>query len=403
MSLVVALSGVSLAIWLFLILFWGNFWRCDQRLDPGDIDTTEIDTTLPEWPSVCAIIPARDEAESIGQTVRSLLSQSYPGPLSLVLVDDQSSDGTADIARAAANDLGQSDRLQILITPTLPEGWSGKLWALNTGVNHVSSQDNEPPDYVLLTDADIIHPQGNLKTLVAKSMVDKREMVSLMVQLHCQTFWEKALIPAFIFFFQKLYPFPWANNPQRKLAAAAGGCILLRRQSLLNAGGIAVVKDALIDDCSLAAAIKHAPSTHKKQWGRIWLGLSTQTKSLRIYDTLDSVWTMVARTAFTQLRYSTLLLIGSVIGMFLVYLWPPLGVIVGLATGQIWVTIASGLTWLLMAIAYAPTIRLYRLNPVWTLGLPLVSFLYTLMTIDSALRHWRGEGGAWKGRVYPAQ
>lgn len=398
MGVVFCLTGLSLLIWLFLVLFWGNFWRCDQRLDPG-----KIETNLDPWPSICAIIPARDEAESIGQTVNSLLTQDYPGLFSIVLVDDQSSDGTAQIARSAADQLAKGDRLQILTTPPLPEGWSGKLWALNTGVNSLSQRRDALPEYVLLTDADIIHPDGNLKTLVSKAVQDNRELVSLMVQLHCQTFWEKALIPAFIFFFQKLYPFPWANNPQRKLAAAAGGCILLRHESLMNAGGLAVVKDALIDDCSLAAAIKHAPPAHSKAWGRIWVGLSTQTKSLRIYDTLDSVWTMVARTAFTQLGYSTLLLIGSVFGMCLVYLWPPLGVVFGMITGHRIVAIASGLTWLLMAIAYAPTIRLYRLNLLWTLALPLVSFLYTLMTIDSALRHWRGEGGAWKGRVYPAK
>ena len=399
MVVLLILSGLSLFIWLFLLLFWGNFWRCDQTLDPGDIQADVV-----EWPSVTAIIPARDEAESIGQTVHSLLSQDYSGKFSVVLVDDQSSDGTADIARAAADNLGDN-RLTVLSNTPLPAGWSGKLWAVNTGQNYVLEQD-KAPDYVLLTDADIIHPPGNLKTLISKAVQDDRQMVSLMVQLRCQTFWEQLLIPAFIFFFQKLYPFPWANNPKRKLAAAAGGCILLRSQALKEAGGIASVKDALIDDCSLAAAIKHAPKQQdppSQEWGRIWLGLSTQTKSLRVYDSLETVWTMVARTAFTQLGYSTLLLIGSVFGMFLVYLWPPLALVLGLVTGQLTVAMMGGATWLLMAIAFAPTIRLYRLNLLWTLALPVISFLYTLMTIDSALRHWRGVGGAWKGRVYPAK
>lgn len=392
-----ALSVLSLVIWLVLVLFWGNFWRCDQRLDPG-----QLEVAVQSWPSVCAVIPARDEADSIGLTVQSLLSQDYPGLFEVLLVDDQSSDGTADIARQMATDLGQSDRLKILRTPTLPEGWSGKLWAVHTGVTHVVERATEPPDYILLTDADIVHPQGNLKTLLAKAIQDKRKMVSLMVQLHCQTFWEKALIPAFIFFFQKLYPFPWANNPKRKLAAAAGGCILVQRQALVEAGGIPAIKDALIDDCALAAAIKQS-SKDSGQWGRIWLGLSTQTKSLRVYDRLETVWKMVARTAFTQLHYSSILLVLAVVGMLLVYLWPPVGLMVGVATGQSGLAIAAGLAWGLMAIAYYPTIRLYRLNFLWCLALPLVAFSYTLMTIDSAWQHWQGKGGAWKGRVYPAK
>ena len=395
MVFLLVLSALSLVIWLVLLLFWGNFWRCDQRLDPGDIEIH-----LEVWPSVCAIIPARDEADSIAQTVISLLSQSYPGKFEVILVDDQSSDGTAEIAQQAAQDLNQTDRLTILTTPALPVGWAGKLWAVHTGLTDLAN--NHPPDYVLLTDADIIHPQNNLKTLIAKAIQDKRKLVSLMVQLHCQTFWERALIPAFIFFFQKLYPFPWANNPNRKLAAAAGGCVLVNHQALVTAGGIPAIKDALIDDCALAAAIKTSASTDQK-WGRIWLGLSTQTKSLRIYDTLDTIWTMVTRTAFTQLHYSPWLLIGSVLGMTLVYLWPPLGLILGLVFGQTWSAIAAGLAWMIMAIAYTPTLRLYQINRLWSLALPVVALLYTFMTLDSALQHWQGKGGAWKGRVYPAK
>ena len=398
-----SISILSLVIWIVLLLFWGNFWRCDQRLDPGDVQDS-VET----WPNVCAIIPARDEADSIGQTVHSLLSQNYPGVFNVILVDDQSSDGTADIAHKTACDLGQRERLTILTTPDLPQGWAGKLWAVHTGVSSLDSSQElkspnakeQAPEFLLLTDADIVHPQGNLKTLIAKAVTEQRAMVSLMVQLHCQTFWEKALIPAFIFFFQKLYPFPWANNPNRKLAAAAGGCILVSRKAFQNAGGIPAIKDALIDDCSLAAAIKHNTPSDQK-WGRIWLGLSTQTTSLRIYDTLDTIWTMVARTAFTQLGYSSVYLAGSVLGMLLVYLWPPIGLIIGSLTGNIGIIATAGLAWFIMAIAYTPTIRLYQLNLLWSLALPAVAFLYTLMTIDSALQYWQGKGGAWKGRVYP--
>ena len=215
-----------------------------------------------------------------------------------------------------------------------------------------------------------------------------------MVLLHCENFWEKLLIPAFVFFFQKLYPFPWVNNPQSFMAAAAGGCVLIRRQALENIGGIEQIKDALIDDCSLAKAVKS-----KSKQG-IWLGLSETTVSLRAYEDLKSIWELIARTAFTQLNYSTLLLIGTVIGMSLVYLVPPLGLIVGLIINNWLVTAIALITWFLMTIAYLPTIKLYKISFLWGFCLPAVAFLYSLMTIDSAWQHWQGKGGAWKGRTY---
>ncbi|MCM1983125.1 glycosyltransferase [Lyngbya confervoides] len=400
-SALLVLTLLSCLIWMGLLTLRGGFWRCDQRLD-CPVNRPE----WTDWPRVCAIIPARDEAAYIGATVRSLLTQDYAGAFEVVLVDDQSSDATAALAQQTAADLGEGHRLRILTTPPLPPGWSGKLWAVNTGVQHVLQAPGRPPDYLLLSDADIVHPKGNLTALLSKAITENRLLVSLMVQLRCQSFWEKALIPAFIFFFQKLYPFPWANSSRHKLAAAAGGCILLQRQALLQAGGLERVKDALIDDCSLAAAVKQTAATKdsgKTTWGRIWLGLSTQTHSLRAYDTLDTIWTMVARTAFTQLGYSTVLLLGSVLGMILVYLWPPLAIAVGALTQHPWIALCGGLAWLLMAIAYLPTVRLYRLPPLWAMTLPATALLYTLMTLDSARRHWQGRGGAWKGRVYPAK
>jgi hopene-associated glycosyltransferase HpnB len=324
------------------------------------------------------------------ETLRSLLRQDYPGSFQIILIDDQSSDGTAEVARQTAVELNKSDRLQILSGQPLPAGWSGKLWAVEQGIQAASAA---APDYLLLTDADIVHGPNNLRQLVSKATVDNLDLVSLMVLLRCTSFWERFLIPAFVFFFQKLYPFPWVNDPSRKTAAAAGGCILIKRQSLAAAGGIAIVRQALIDDCALGAAIKNSG-------GRIWLGLSKTTRSLRPYPSLETIWTMVARTAFTQLGYSPLLLVGALVGMVLVYLVPPLAAIGGGLTGNWPVAIVGGITWLLMSLAYWPTVRLYRLSPVWAFSLPAIALLYNLMTLDSALRHWRGQGGAWKGRVY---
>ncbi|MEO0376796.1 MAG: glycosyltransferase, partial [Cyanobacteria bacterium P01_A01_bin.17] len=316
--------------------------------------------------------------------------------LTVILVDDQSDDGTGAVAQQVAVELGQESDLQVMTTSPLPPGWAGKLWAMDQGVAALEQQEDSP--YVLLTDADICHHPDNVRSLVIKAEQEQRDLVSLMVLLRCDSAWEKLLIPAFVFFFQKLYPFPWVNNPNRKMAAAAGGCILLRSQALKQAGGLVTIKDALIDDCSLAAAVKSSGPS-----GNIWLGLTTSTFSLRPYTTLESIWTMVARTAFTQLNYSPLLLIGSIVGMSLVYLVPPLSLLYGCIAGVQSIAIIGGVTWILMAIAYWPTIRLYRLSPLWTFALPLIAVFYNLMTLDSARRYWQGKGGAWKGRVYPAR
>jgi len=382
-------------IWVGLLLFRGQFWRANQRLDP--------DLRLPDsypWPAVCAIVPARNESEVLPQSLRSLLQQTYPGPFKVLLVDDQSTDGTSAIAQKIATDLNQNDTLQLLTTTPLPPGWSGKLWAMHQGIETVLAETTQPT-YFLLTDADILHDADNLYNLVAKAQQDNRKLVSLMVLLRCQSIWERLLIPAFVFFFQKLYPFPWVNQPQKQMAAAAGGCILVNRDALVEAGGIHAIREALIDDCALAAVIKITPKSQSNR--NIWLGLTTSTQSLRPYDTLDSIWSMVARTAFTQLNYSTLLLLGTVVGMFLVYIIPPLSVGLGLALGNLSMTILGLLTWILMTLAYLPTIRLYQLSPLWAISLPLIALLYNLMTLDSARQYWQGKGGAWKGRVYPAR
>jgi hopene-associated glycosyltransferase HpnB len=390
--LALGLSGLS---WIYLLAFRGRFWRCDQRL------TVSSRTSLRQWPSVCAIVPARNEASMLTQSLPGLLTQSYAGNFRVLLVDDQSTDGTANVARQTAQACPHQTPLEIMTTDPLPKGWSGKLWAVHQGIEQVLQDPSQPlPDYFLLTDADILHGQDTLKQLAIKAEKERLDLVSLMVLLRCQSFWEKLLIPAFVFFFQKLYPFPWVNQPHHPMAAAAGGCILVRRETLMGVGGIEIIRKALIDDCALGAAIKGAASPQDGGTGRIWLGLTTTTVSLRPYPSLQTIWNMVARTAFTQLHYSFRLLLISLFSMIVIYLVPPAAVLLGGMTGRWLIVAIAALIWSLMMGAYWPTIRLYRLSPLWTLTLPFIAVLYTLMTADSALRHLQGRGGAWKGRVY---
>jgi hopene-associated glycosyltransferase HpnB len=385
-TIILSLTLLSLVIWLFLILFWGQFWRINHQLEATPDKNIENNTL----PTVCVIIPARNEADVIPISLRSLLLQDYPGKFTIFLVDDQSSDGTAHIAEGVAYALDKTQQLQIVTSTSLPPGWTGKLWAMEQGLQTASTLT---PDYFLLTDADIEHDPSNLHRLVAKAEAQKLDLVSIMVRLRCQSFWEQLLIPAFVFFFQKLYPFSWVNNPKKANAAAAGGCILIHSEALNRIGGLQIIRQALIDDCSLAKAVK---STH----GKIWLGLSTLTYSLRPYDSLKTIWDMVARSAYTQLNYSPFLLIGSLLGMTLVYLLPPIAIIFGLVLGNWIITLISFIGYLLMTFAYFPIIRFYKCSPVFAFSLPIIAFLYTSMTIDSALQHWQGRGGAWKGRVY---
>jgi hopene-associated glycosyltransferase HpnB len=381
---IIIITALSLGIWLFLLLFWGNFWRADCRLDSS--------SALDYYPRVCAVVPARDEAEAIAVSLTSLLHQDYAGEFSVVLVDDNSSDRTTEIALETAASLGKSDLLKIIRGQPLASGWKGKLWAMHQGIESVSTQAN-PPDYWLFTDADIQHDSKNLTQLVTKAVTADLDLVSLMVLLRCQSFWEKLLIPAFVFFFQKLYPFTWVNHPHNSMAAAAGGCVLISNQALTSIGGVARIKDALIDDCTLAQAVKSSGNN-------IWLGLSETTISLRGYDNLKVIWDTIARTAYTQLNYSPWLLIGTIVAMIIVYLIAPIGMIWGLITSNWLVFSTCSVTWLLMIWAYAPTIKLYKIALPWVGLLPAIAFLYSLMTIDSAVKYYQGQGGAWKGRTY---
>jgi hopene-associated glycosyltransferase HpnB len=378
------IAALSLAAWLYLLFAHHGFWCASEKLPP-----VAATPDLAAWPSVAVIIPARDEAETIAQTLESLIAQDYAGTLSIVVVDDNSEDGTGALARETAQRQGAHDRITVVSGTALPAGWSGKLWAIEQGVRVAGA-----PDFMLLTDADTVHAPETLRRLIAKAEGERRDLVSLMVQLASVTFWERLLVPAFIFFFQMLYPFPAVNSQRSAIAGAAGACILVRRTALERIGGVAAIRSALIDDCALAGAVK-------RSGGAIWLGLADRSFSLRRYRSLREFWRMVARTAFTQLRYSSLLLLLTVLGLTLVYLAPPLTLLVGAFAGDWSAALLGAAAWTLMCIAFIPTLALYRLPAELAFALPLIAALYLLMTLDSALQHFLGKGGRWKGRVYP--
>ncbi|HET7154154.1 MAG TPA: glycosyltransferase, partial [Hyphomicrobiaceae bacterium] len=341
--MLVALAALSLAIWLYLVLARGGFWLCSERDQAGP-------ASLPAWPSVTAVIPARNEADGIAQTIESLLRQTYPGAFTIILVDDDSTDGTAEVARASAARLNATDRLQVIAGAPLPRGWTGKLWAVKQGVETAQSAINAP-GYILLSDADIVYEPDVLTALVSRAASQKLVLTSLMVKLRCQSFAERSLIPAFIFFFQMLYPFPWVNRPGGTTAAAAGGCMLVQSDALKAAGGIDSIRNALIDDCSLAKRMKAQ--------GPIWLGLTERVRSTRPYPDVEDIRRMVSRSAYAQLHYSPLLLAGTVVGMALTYLAPPLLALFADGPAR-WLGV---LAWGLMALAFFPTLRLYGRSP----------------------------------------
>ena len=379
MSIALALAALSLATWIYLVLGRGFFWRAR----PWEADA-EV-SAPPAWARVVAVIPARNEADMIPDTLASVLRQDYPGPFSVVLVDDHSDDGTAQAARAVS--LTESKYpLTIIASALLPTGWTGKLWASRQGVAR-ACEATEPPDYLLLTDADIAYAPNALRILVASAQAHRLALASLMVELHCESPAEKALVPAFVFFFQMLYPFSWVNDPRRKTAAAAGGCMLVRRDALARAGGLDAIRSALIDDCALARAIKPVgPSS---------LGVSRLARSRRTYPALADIRRMVSRTAYDQLGRSPLLLAGTVAGMGLVYVAPPLFAVFGSGVVRVFGIAA----WVLMAAAFQPMLRFYRRSPLWGLALPAIAATYVAFTLDSAYQHARGRGGLWKGRA----
>jgi hopene-associated glycosyltransferase HpnB len=369
-----AILWVSALAWAWLLAFRGRFWRVDPLPNAPE---------PARWPEVVAVIPARDEADCIGETVRSLLAGDYPGPLSIVVTDDHSQDGTAGKAYAAALDLEATDRVTIVSAPPLPEGWSGKMWAQEQGVAEAVKL-HPFADLYLLTDADIRHGPGQLRRMVARLEAERLDLASLMVRLPTESWIEKAVVPAFIFFFRLLYPFRWVADNTKVTAGAAGGYMLIRRPVLEKIGGIAAIRSALIDDCALAAKVKRAG-------GRLSLDLADETVSSRRYRSAGDLWMMIARSAYTQLNHSPLLLLGTLIAIIVGFFLP---VIFGLA-----LYLPALLAWAALSVAYLPILRYHRLGLWMAPLLPVVAIFYLGATLDSARRHWTGRGGLWKGRA----
>ena len=374
------IAVIPVLIWVYLLIGRGQFWRVAARraaiLPP------------PAARRVAVVIPARNEAAVIGTTVASLVRQSFDGVIHLIVIDDDSTDGTAEVASAAARAAGALPRLTLLRSAALPVGWTGKLWALSQGVAAAAELN---ADYFLFTDADTCHGPTSVASLVADAEAHDRDLVSRMVRLSTATAAERLLIPAFVFFFFKLYPPAWIAAPERKLAAAAGGCILIRPQALARAGGLQAIRSQIIDDCALARAVKDCG-------GRISLELTKETRSLRSYASATEIGAMISRTAFAQLRHSYLLLAATLLGLLFTYLLPAGLLLVADPPLVYW-----GLTaLLLMSLCYLPTVRFYSLSPLWSLCLPLIALFYAGAVIHSAVQYARGSGGKWKGRAQDA-
>jgi hopene-associated glycosyltransferase HpnB len=366
-------------IWVYLLCARGGFWRARRQLNPVGDPAGQEPTT------VVAVVPARNEAGSIGKAVGSLLGQRFAGHLHVVVVDDGSTDGTADEATAAAADIGAAARLTVVRGAALAAGWTGKLWAMSQGVRAAAAFE---PDYLLFTDADIVHAPDNLAGLVAHAEIHQRELVSYMVLLSVQTFAERCLIPAFVFFFLKLYPPRWIATDGASTAGAAGGCMLVRPQALQRIGGLTALRAQIIDDCALARAVKGSG-------GRIWLGLTRSARSLRRYGSFAEIGSMISRTAFNQLHHSWLLLAGTLLGLAVTYVAPPLL----LLTHDPLAIACGAAAWALMSLCYLPMVRFYGLTPLWSVCLPAIALFYSGATLHSALQYRLGRGGSWKGRA----
>ena len=428
LALSVACTAAAV-VWAYLVLGHGRYWLTGQRLPPAAAQgegegEARVHGEALRWPGVVAVIPARNEAAMLPLVLPALLGQDYPGALTVILVDDCSTDGPAEVAAALAakhaaetgdageaaeaaedSEAGEGRALKILPGAPLPPGWAGKVWAMAQGLAHGLAEAGDA-QYVLFTDADIAWEATALRDLVRAAQAGDRDLVSQMALLRTATAWERVIVPAFVYFFAQLYPFARVNSPRSRTAAAAGGCMLVRREALERSGGLDPIRGARIDDVALGRVIKG-------QRGRCWLGLSTAVVSVRPYPRLADLWQMVSRSAYIQLRYSPWLLAGTVAGLAFVYLLPPAGAIIGLAAlaagtatagggagAAAAITAATGLAgWALMSLTYLPMLRLYRLSPLRAPGLPLIALLYTAMTADSARRHYAGRGAEWKGRT----
>jgi hopene-associated glycosyltransferase HpnB len=372
------LAAACAVVWIYLICARGRFWMASVR-DSASLPAPHT------WPSVVMVIPARNEADVIAGSVESVLQQAYQGTITVIVVDDDSSDGTAAVVKASAAVAGADRPVTVVKTHGPPAGWTGKLWALKQGI---AAAEVSRPDYLLLTDADIVHAPDTLAWLVAQSSAGGFVLTSLMAKLRCRSLAERSHVPGFVYFFQMLFPFPWVCRPDSATAAAAGGCILIRADALRSVGGIDSIRNALIDDCSLAAKLKAV--------GPIWLGLTDRVLSIRPYETFADVKRMIARSAYAQLGYSPLVLAATTAGMALTFLVPPLLAIFASGLAQY-----LGLAvWLAMAVSFIPMLRFYRLSPLWGVALPVISLLYSFYTLDSAYQHLLRRGGQWKGRVH---
>lgn len=373
------ISSLSLAIWLFLWLRHADFWRIERRTPPPEPDSL---------PAITVLIPARNEEETLPETLRSLWRQNYPGSVRIVVVDDHSEDRTAEAARRTAREMEREDDLTLLTAEPLPPDWTGKVWAMQQGWSRGVPAD-DPARYILFSDADIAHGEDALREMASRAEADRLDLVSFMVRLRCENTAERLMIPAFVFFFRMLYPFRRINDPADSLAGAAGGAMLARREALERIGGLTKIRRALIDDCALAREIKRGGH-------RLWIGLSDASVSLRRYETLREIFQMIARSAYAQLNNSPLRLAVCVAGLSLTFLAPPL--LLALASG--WAAVFGGLAWLLMSLLYLPMVRYYRQSPLRALLLPLTALLYLWATLLSGWRYHRRRGGQWKGRQY---
>ncbi|WP_260867444.1 glycosyltransferase [Streptomyces sp. SAJ15] len=417
MSALMWIAWASSGAWAWLLLGQGFFWRTDLRLpapgglgdglggagggrapeDPGEAARGAPEggpegSAEPPWPSVAVVIPARDEAEVLPSSLPSVLAQDYPGRAEVFLVDDGSTDGTGELARALA--AAESHGLPLTVSsPGEPApGWTGKLWAVRHGMALARARTDA--EYLLLTDADIAHEPDSLRELVRAARSNGLDLVSQMARLRVATGWERLIVPAFVYFFAQLYPFRWIGRTDRRTAAAAGGCVLLSRAAAERAGIPGAIRQAVIDDVALARAVKSGG-------GRVWLGLAERVDSVRPYPGLRPLWRMVSRSAYAQLRHNPLLLVATVAGLAVVYLAPPVAACAGLLTGGGGPLLPGVVAWAVMAGTYVPMLRYYR-QTLWLAPLlPLSAALYLLMTVDSAVQHYRGRGAAWKGRTYP--
>jgi len=377
--MLVFVSFLVFIIWVVLFFAWGNFWQIWEF----DSDRTQF-AVPPQWPRVTAVVPARNEAASIETVIGALAAQDYAGEFSVVLVDDHSDDGTAQLAYRAATAAKAASRIRVTSAPELIDGWTGKLWALNAGVNESAAAT---PEFYWFTDADVVHAPDTLQRLVSRAEAGKLGLTSLMVLLRAETFAERLLIPAFLYFFLMLYPPKWIAKRNAKTAGAAGGCVLLRRMALEHAGGLAAIRREVIDDCALARAVK-------RSGGTLWMGLTCASKSSRSYESFSEIHDMIARTAFTQLRYSAILLAGTFVAMILAFVLPL--ILTFSASIRVWPFALAA--WCLMTASFLPTVTFYRLRPMWAALLPMAAIFYVFATGLSAVRYWMGRGGQWKGR-----